>query len=203
MLQVRNFLIFSVVATTLTLTSCNAPATADTKTTAVQTEANKMATSPEIEIAPQEYATLAEATIQKNASHDYDGWGAMLADDVEFYYPDGDQDTRTKIIGKQSLLTWVKKADISSGIKSSTISAFNTVPLKINKKMNAGALNGFQVICFYTSNTSYNNGKSVSVRHNAVYHFNDNKLIDRIYNYYDRTPYIKIAGKNILDVAKK
>lgn len=195
---------FSLLMTALLFTTaCNAPAAADTKTDAAKMEAAKMATPPDIEIAPQEYATLAESALQKIAAQDYDGWAAMLADDVEFYYPDGDQNTRTKFIGKTVVVNWVKSSRINGGLKPSTISAFNTFPLKVNKKMNAGALSGYQVICFYTDSSPYNNGNTANVRRNAVLHFNDSKLIDRIINFYDRTPYIKAAGKNILDAAKK
>ena len=201
MSNVRMFFLFSCAALALAVTSCNAPAATDTKPEAAKPAV--AATSPDYEIAPQEYATLAEAALQKSAANDMDGWATMLADDVEFYYPDGDQNTRTKFIGKPAVIKWQKDSRISSGIKSSTSSAFNITPLKINKKLNAGALSGYQSICYYTSNSIYNNGNSVSVRRNAVLHFNDSKLIDRVVNFYDRTPYIKAAGKNILDAVKK
>ena len=200
--NVRMFFIFSCAALALAVTSCNAPSTTDTKPEAAK-PAMAAATASDYEIAPQEYATLAEAALQKTAAQDYDGLAAMLSDDVEFYYPDGDQNTRTKFIGKQALMTWLKNSVKSAGAQPSTFTAFNTIPLKVNKKMNAGALNGYQVICFFTGASTYNNGNAVSVRRNAVLHFNDSKLIDRIYNYYDRTPFIKAAGKNILDAAKK
>ncbi len=194
---------FSLLMTALLFTmSCNAPATSDTKTDATKMTTTA-ATTPDMEIAPQEYATLAESALQKSSSNDIDGWATMVADDVEFYYPDGDQNTRTKFIGKPAIVKWLKESFIIGGMKSSTVSAFNTVPIKVNKKMNAGALSGYQVICFFTTNSTYKNGNSVSVRRNAVLHFNDNKLIDRVYNYYDRTLFIKAAGKNILDAAKK
>ncbi len=202
MSNVRSFFIFSCAAIALTVTSCNAPAATDTKSEAAK-PAVAAAAVPDIEIAPQEYATLAEAALQKSAANDIDGWATMLADDVEFYYPDGDQNTRTKFIGKPAVVKWQKDSRISSGIKTSTLSAFNTIPLKVNKKLNAGALSGYQVFSYATFNTIYNNGNSVSVRRNTVLHFNDSKLIDRIITFYDRTPYIKAAGKNILDAVKK
>jgi len=198
----RNF--FMVVLTGaafLNVTSCNDAANNTTK--AATTEAAKMATPPDMEIAPQEYVTLAEASIQKGADNDIDGRGAMLSDDVEFYYPDGDQNTRTKFIGKTAVINWLKSSRINGGQKSTTVSAINSFPLKVNKKMNAGALSGYQVLSYFTNSSTYNNGNSVSVRMNVVQHFNDSKLIDRIITFYDRTPFIKAAGKNILDAAKK
>ncbi len=199
---ILNFSIAAITAATfLSVTSCNDAASNTAKT--ASTDATKMTTPPDIEIAPQEYATLAEASIQKGADNDIDGRGAMLADDVEFYYPDGDQNTRTKIIGKTAVINWLKSSRINGGQKSTTLSAFNTIPLKVNKKLNAGSLSGYQVISYFTNSSVYNNGNSTSVRMNVVQHFNDNKLIDRIITYYDRTPFIKAAGKNILDAAKK
>ncbi len=196
-------ILFSLLMTTfLFTTACNAPAASDTKTDAAKM-ATTTATVPDYEIAPQEYATMSESAIQKTTSNDIDGLAPMLADDVEFYYPDGDQNTRTKFIGKPAVIKWMKESFIAGGMKSSSSNAFNIIPVKANKKLNAGSLSGIQVICFFTRSATYNNGNTVSVRMNAVFHFNDNKLIDRVINYYDRTPFIKASGKNILDAAKK
>lgn len=46
--------------------------------------------NPLFRIAPTEYATMAEKSMNLLAAANFDAWGAMLADNVEFDFPDGD-----------------------------------------------------------------------------------------------------------------
>ena len=57
-------------------------------------------------IASTEYATLTETSIKTFARFDFAAWEAMLADNSEYDFPDGDQNTRTKLIGKAKVLGW-------------------------------------------------------------------------------------------------
>jgi ketosteroid isomerase-like protein len=139
--------------------------------------------------------------LQLLAKRDYDAWGDMLANDVVYAYPDGDQDTRTKVTGKAALLAWWKKSK-QGGTDSMSVSDFNHTPINAINQLKAGAPAGIYDLVYFT-NKMIINGKPVSVRMNFSIHFNADKKIDRYYTYYDRSAIIKAAGKNALDEAKK
>ena len=152
-------------------------------------------------IAPAEYATLAETSIKTLARFDFPAWEAMLADNVEYDFPDGDQNTRTKLMGKAKVLDWWKNYRTSSGVKAMTMTDFNNMPIEVTGDAKGGATKGFYVISYFT-NTQVIKGKTVGVRMNFSTHFNANKKIDRYTTYYDRTPFIKAIGRNLLEESK-
>jgi hypothetical protein len=62
---------------------------------------NAQAQAANYEIASQEYVDLSEKALSQVITFDFDAWAGMLADDVEFWFPDGDNNTRTKLVGKK------------------------------------------------------------------------------------------------------
>lgn len=182
------------------ITGCNNAAPAN-ETTANKDSAAPVITNPNMSLAPVEYSDLAEKSLQLLAKGDYDAWGNMLADDIEYAYPDGDMDTRTKITGKPALLAWWKKSK-ESGMDSMSLSEFNHTPINATRQLKAGAPAGIYDLVYFT-NKMIIKGKPVSVRMNFSVHFNADKKIDRYYTYYDRSVIIKAAGKNTLDEIKK
>lgn len=152
-------------------------------------------------LAPIEYATLAETSIKTLARFDFAAWETMLADNIKYQFPDGDQNTRTKLIGKAKVLAWWKNYQTTSGVKAMTMSEFNNMPIEVTGDAKGGATKGFYVISYFT-NTQVIKEKSIGVRMNFATHFNDNKKIDRYTTYYDRMPFIKAIGQNLLEKAK-
>ena len=153
-------------------------------------------------IAPVEYAQLAETSIMTLAKFDFTAWESMLADDVEYDFPDGDQNSRTKLMGKAAVVAWWKKFKETSGIESMTMNEFNNMPIEVTGEAKGGAKKGIYVISYFT-NTLVFNGKPVGLRMNFSTHFNADKKIDRYATYYDRTPIIKaMGGKNLLENMK-
>ena len=173
----------------LLLTTLTAPLMAQTNTNAL------------FRIAPAEYATLAEKSINHLASADFDAWGAMLADDVEFDFPDGDQNTRTKLKGKAAVIAWWKNFRSMPAVKSMTMSEFNNMPIDVTGDAKGGATKGIYVISYFT-NTTVINGQSVGIRMNFSTHFNADRKIDRYTSYYDRTLLVKALGRNVLEETK-
>ena len=151
-------------------------------------------------IAPAEYGTLAEKSILTLGKFDFAAWGAMLADDVEYDFPDGDQNTRTKLKGKTAVLTWWKNWQTTSGTKAMTMTDFNTFPLDVYGTTKGGAAKGFYAFTYFTNKQTIS-GKPVSTRMNFAIHFNAGKKIDRYITYYDRTAVIKALGRNLLEKA--
>ena len=153
-------------------------------------------------IASNDYVDVVKTAFDHFGKFEYDAWGAMLAEDVEYSFPDGDVGTRTKLVGKPAVISWWKNWQKTSGVQSMTFDAGNFIPFNALKAHNAGALPGIYVVA-YLSNKMVFNGAPVAVRMNFSIHFNSEKLIDRYVTYYDRTPIIKaMKGKNYLEATK-
>lgn len=180
---------FAAMAALLFTMACNAPA---------PTPPPPPIVNPDFAIAEPEYAALAEKALTHLSKFEYDAWGEMLADNVEYYFPDGDVDTRTKLVGKQVVLDWWKNWHKTSGIQSMTFSLPNHIPVDAIKTPNMTGLPGIYVFSF-VSNKMVFNGNTVALRMNFSVHFNQDNKIDRYYTYYDRQPIIEaMGGKNIL-----
>ena len=189
-------LVFSICMVLLFSCGESATKTEDTPVT-VAPAAEAAITNPNFTIAPVEYAELAERTFQLLASLDIDAWGATMADTVSYSFPDGDVDTRTTLKGKEEVLKWWKNWKATSGIQSMAVSEFNLFPLNATGAVKGGASKGIHVIA-YLSNKMVFNGKPVSIRMNFALHFNDDKKVDRVISYYDRSVLIKVMGTNVL-----
>ena len=59
-------------------------------------EEKMVSINPNYEIAAPDYSNLAVKALKDLTNFQFDSWGSMLAEDVEFYFPDGDAGTRTK-----------------------------------------------------------------------------------------------------------
>lgn len=155
-------------------------------------------TNPNFSIAPIEYSELNEKALNLFSKFEYDAWADMLADDIIYYFPDGDVDTRTKLEGKAAVLAWWKSWKDKSGIESMTISELNHFPLNITAQPKGGARSGNYDFVYF-SNKMVFGGKPVALRMNFAVHFNEEKKVDRYVTYYDRSVIIKATGKNILE----
>ena len=180
---------------------CNAPTSdkaADTTKAAAMSDA---VTNPLFKIAPIEYATLAEQAINHLGAADFDAWGAMLADDIEYDFPDGDQNTRTKLKGKAAVIAWWKNYRSMPAVTSMTMNEFNNIPIEVTGDPKGGATKGIVVLSYFT-NTQTISGKPVGLRMNFSTHFNADKKIDKYTSYYDRAVIVKALGRNLLEEAK-
>jgi hypothetical protein len=166
-----------------------------------QTQKENSSATRNVEIASPEYAELASKALTYLTKLDIDKWASMLADDVEYNFPNGDETTRTKLTGKAAVQGWWSNWVKTSGIKSMTMDKAVFIPLNSLEKNPSTGLSGVSVISFY-SNTMDFNGTPVKLRMNFTAHFNKNKLIDRYYTYYDRTEIVSAMGKNVLETKK-
>ena len=153
------------------------------------------------EIASDEYIDLTLEALDHLSGFDIDAWGTMLADDVEYYFPDGDSGTRTTLTGKEAVVNWWKNWIETSGIESMTITQPDLIPVRINNEvLNYSQLTGVFVLSYFSNELVYSGGNTVNLRMNFAVHFNEDSLIDRYYTYYDRTPIIEAMNENVLDV---
>ena len=151
------------------------------------------------DIASDEYVDLALEALDQLSDFNIDDWGTMLADDVEYYFPDGDSGTRTVLTGKTEVVNWWKNWAASSGIESMTITRPDLMPIRVNNDaLSYSGLTGVFVISYFSNELVFDNGNSVNLRMNFALHFNEDSLIDRYYTYYDRAPIIEAMNENIL-----
>lgn len=160
-------------------------------------QTNSATTNSAYELASDEYSDLAEEALSHLADLDIDAWGEMLADDVTYYFPDGDSGTRTVLTGKEEVINWWQNWKENSGIESMTFTEPVFLPVIANRTLNYSGLEGVFVISYF-SNEMVFNGNPVRLRMNYVSFFNDENLIYRYYSYYDRTPIIEAMNENIL-----
>ena len=149
------------------------------------------------EIAPQEYVALSEKALSQVIKLDFDAWAGMLADDVEFWFPDGDNNTRTKLVGKKAVIDWWKNWKATSGIKSMSMDEVNFIPINVLKASGGISDKGYVVYSFFSNKMVFATG-STNLRMNFISRFNADKKIDRYVSYYDRSVIIKAMGRDIL-----
>ena len=151
------------------------------------------------EVASERFSELNQQALGKFEAMDFDGWGKMMADDVQYFFPDGDAGTRTVLKGKEEVLKWWKNWKETSGINKTTFTNPVYIPVKANQELNYSGLTGVIVLSYFSNEMVYD-GQPVSIRMNFVTHFNKDSLIDRYYTYYDRTPIINTVDANVLEI---
>lgn len=151
------------------------------------------------EVASDRYSEINSEALNRLASLNFESWSEMLADDVEYYFPDGDAETRTVLTGKDEVLNWWKTWKQNSGIEEMSFTNPVYIPVQANHKLNYSGLTGV-IVLTYVSNKMVYNGQPVDVRMNIATHFNEDSLIDRIYTYYDRTPILNTVNANVLEI---
>ena len=126
---------------------------------------------------------------------DFDGWGELLADNVEYHFPDGDSETRTTLNGKQATLDWWTEWKATSGVTGMTFGDGNYIPIMVpgNEQYPDGAA----VLSYVDTEVSFENGNSAKFRMALNSRWADGKIF-AIYSYYDRTGIIEAMGGNIL-----
>lgn len=151
------------------------------------------------EVASERFSDLNDEALDRMSSLDFDAWGEMLAENVEYYFPDGDADTRTVLKGKKEVVAWWKDWKRNTGIDSMKFTDRVHIPVQANHELNYSGLTGVIVISYFSNEMIYN-GQPAQVRTNVAVHFTEDSLIDRFYTYYDRTPILKVVNANVLEI---
>ena len=149
-------------------------------------------------IAPPLYSELAAEALTRWSRLDFDAWGEMLADDVQYSFPDGDESTRTTLVGKKALLEWWKAWRTKTRVESVTFQNHNETPIDVRQPRASSGLTGVMVFSVFSSALTYPSG-TVNLRMCWIAHFNGDKKIDRYYTYYDRHKTVELLGKNLLE----
>lgn len=162
-------------------------------------ERDVVADQSNYEVASERFSDLSDEALDRMSSLDFDAWGEMLAENVEYYFPDGDADTRTVLQGKKEVLEWWKDWKRNTGIDSMKFTDRVHIPVQANHELNYSGLTGVIVISYFSNEMIYN-GQPAQVRTNVAVHYTEDSLIDRFYTYYDRTPILEVVNANVLDI---
>lgn len=149
------------------------------------------------EKASESYADLADKAIRHIEKFQWKQFSKTISSDVEMYLPDGDAGTRTAFVGKDAVMgfwnSYVEKSGNSKIVSSNMIH----LPVDLKQKANYSGIVGKTVVSYFSLEMHYGS-EVTNIRMNWVMHFNDDNKIDRIYTYYDRTPIIAAAKRNLL-----
>ena len=147
---------------------------------------------PVLESASQEYADIVLKIYEHMSNFDHDAYGAIMADDITWYWPDGGADTRNSIKGKDNVIAFWKNWEKTTGGKM-TFAKNTLLPIKVNKPTNYYKAVGSGVLA-YTDMTITLKEQSTTVRQHAVMMFNDDMKISNVFLYYDRTGIIELTN---------
>lgn len=153
--------------------------------------------NPKYNIAAVEYEEITEAYLQHVASMEWEKSFAFLAEDVVFRLPDGDTDTRTSFKGLPEVKKFWNSYVEKSGNNQAVFTDFVHIPVQAVQKQDYVGTTGVFNLCYFSAKLSYG-AETANVRMHWAFHFNEDKKIDGIYTYYDRTPIIEAAKKNFL-----
>jgi len=165
-------------------------------------EMQKKETAPEAMEQPaavaasDEYGEIVASSLDRFENLDFAGMLENYTDDLQWLWPDGTAETRSVIKGKDSLLAFWNNYKEMSGLKKMSFTNRNLMPLQVNRPTNYYKVEGTVVLYYGDIDAVYEN-ETVSVRQHIVYGFNEDKKINRIFLYYDRTDWEAMSGTSI------
>ena len=148
-------------------------------------------------IASSEYEDLSTEALEHIESFNFSKLGEMVSDDIEYYLPDGGEADRTRFIGKEEFLNFWNTYQEKTGLNSWKVSNIVCVPINSHNKLKYSNIDGVFTITYFSLDFKFGE-EETSVRANFGFHFNEDKKIDKLYTYYDRTPIIEAAKLNVL-----
>jgi hypothetical protein len=151
---------------------------------------------PAVEAASQKYANIVEECLNVMQDFNFDGLGVYLADDVQWYWPNGGMETRSIIKGKQNVINFWKNWRVTSGVESMQFYNSDFMPLRTNRSNDQYNVVGV-VVLYYGDITIYGKAGSTIVRQHLVFSFNDDDKIQNIFSYYDRTGIVQLLNVDL------
>jgi hypothetical protein len=151
---------------------------------------------PAVEAASQKYANIVEECLNVMQDFNFDGLGVYLADDVQWYWPNGGMETRSIIKGKENVISFWKNWRATSGVESMQFYNSDFMPLRTNRSNDQYNVVGV-VVLYYGDITIYGKAGSTIVRQHLVFSFNDDDKIKNIFSYYDRTGIVQLLNVDL------
>lgn len=131
---------------------------------------------------PAPYLVLAQKAITYQADDQLDDWARLLADDVEYQGTD-----TARLAGKAAVLAyWRQQRDPTRRVR---LSGFSLLPVQTGLKLPLANLPGVYVAAVFRRRVEYATGRADERPVCLWLHFNEQKLIDRLYSFQtDRAP---------------
>ena len=138
----------------------------------------------QFKIASSEYAKIVEKALEHWANQDFDAYGELLDEDLISYNPYEPHDLQfarksreEEVAGYKS---WTKYSEVENIVFSNT----TLIPLATTDTNKLYLDSGVSVVVYATMEMTIF-GKPTSNGVSILYHFNDDKLIDKAYLFYD------------------
>ncbi|MFK7834218.1 MAG: hypothetical protein AB8B52_13170 [Winogradskyella sp.] len=148
-------------------------------------------------IASAEYEELVAEALNHIEKFEFVELGHMVSDDIEYYLPDGGEESRTRFIGKEAFMNFWNTYQDKTGLDNWTVTNVVSFPFQIHNKLAYSNIDGIAVSTYFSLNLKFGE-QETDIRANWAFHFNEDKKIDKLYTYYDRTPIIEAAQLNVL-----
>lgn len=134
--------------------------------------------------APAPYLVLAQKAITYQADEQLDDWAHLLADDVEYEGTD-----TAHLVGKTAVLAYWQQQRDTSRIRRVRLSGFSLLPVQTGLTLPLANLPGVYVAAVFRRRVEYATGRADERPVCLWLHFNEQKLIDRLYSFQsDRAP---------------
>ncbi|MBT8298011.1 MAG: nuclear transport factor 2 family protein [Maribacter sp.] len=151
---------------------------------------------PAVVAAPEEYGEIVAGSLDQFENLDFEGMLTNFTDDAQWLWPDGTAETRSVITGKDSLLAFWNNYKEMSSLKKMSFTNRNLMPLQVNRPTNYYKVEGTVVLYYGDIHAMYEKD-TISVRQHIVYGFNEDKKVNRVFLYYDRTDWVSMGGTSI------
>jgi hypothetical protein len=162
-----------VISRYLLLAGCMAACLSPDAPTVSSTEGITPATS--------EYTVLAQKALTYQADFRLNDWAGLLADDVEYQLPAGDSLRRLR--GKVAILAHWQAWKDRWHVKEVRLSGFTILPMYSSRTLPLANLPGVYVPVICRQRVTYASGRVRDQPMCLWMHFNDQKLIDRLYGF--------------------
>lgn len=135
----------------------------------------------EDKVASSNYVVLAQRALTYQADFQWDAWAGLLAPDVEYQL--AEQPGTAPLKGKRAVLAYWQRWPQACHARQVSLSDFTILPLQTTRKLPLAELPGVYVSVVFERTIVYESGREVRRPGCLWLHFNDDKLIDRLYGF--------------------
>lgn len=140
----------------------------------------------EFTIATSGFVALTQKALTYQADFELEAWGQLLAADVEYHLPR--QGRPVLLRGKAAVLDYWKNWRERQQVRRVILSGFSIIPLHSPRKLPLTNLPGVYVATVFSRRVIYGSNQKVEQPVCLWVHFNEKKLIDRLYSFQPDDP---------------
>ncbi|NND52226.1 MAG: nuclear transport factor 2 family protein [Flavobacteriaceae bacterium] len=173
--KIRSSILFLLLILLLVVSGCNKEQAAQTS---VQNE------NLNYKFASNEYVEIIEKLMEYWADQDFDAYGTLLAEDVISFAPYNPHEAGNETWGREREMNIYKNWTKNNEVENIEFSDISIVAIETEGNKPFYKESGINVMAFATMKmTIY--GKPINHGISWIFHFNNEKLIDKIYLFFD------------------